>query len=283
MKTELKINQTSAEQPVTEEVKNRPVAIRLVVAEFTKVKTARMTYGLLVGSIVITALAATAILYHMNKVISDNSVLIHGINLGSPTAMDLILSSATAGVICVLALGILGMAGEYRHNTAVSTFLITPKRSQVVVAKMVCFFVMGVIFGIIDLLIVISMALPWLHAMAVRPNIFNSNVTITLICIPLATGLYGMIAVSLGSLIRNQVAALIVALAWTMIVEKMIIVFLPEIGRWLPVASVTALIGLSNSIPGITLLTRWQGGVVFALYGVVFAIIGTKVTIKRDV
>ena len=52
--------------------------------------------------------------------------------LASSEGVRGVMSAASAGVLLVLLVGISMMAGEFRHNTATPTFLITPDRRRVV-------------------------------------------------------------------------------------------------------------------------------------------------------
>ena len=48
--------------------------------------------------------------------------------LASSEGLRSVISAASAGGLLVLLIGITMMAGEFRHNTATTTFLITPVR-----------------------------------------------------------------------------------------------------------------------------------------------------------
>ena len=96
-----------------------------------------------------------------------------------------------------------------------------------------------------------------------------------------ATALYAMVGVGLGSLIRNQTAAVVVALVWVMVVEGLLVSFLPEVGRWLPGGAVAALTGVTTENGG--LLPMWAGALLFAAYGLAFAAAGTRFVMRRDI
>ena len=50
---------------------------------------------------------------------------------------------------------------------------------------------------------------------------------------------YGPIGVGVGALIRNQIAAVVAALAWTFIVEQLLVALFPDIGKWTPGGAAT--------------------------------------------
>ena len=49
-----------------------------------------------------------------------------------------------------------------------------------------------------------------------------------------------------GALVRNQIAAVVAALAWTFIVEQLLVALLPEVGRWTPGGAASAVLQLGD-------------------------------------
>ena len=95
----------------------------LIRAELLKLRTTRMLY--------LNALAALAFV--------PVSVAISILTAGDPGAGPAlttsegirgVMSAASSGSLVILVLGVLVMAGEFRHNTATSTFLISPDRAR---------------------------------------------------------------------------------------------------------------------------------------------------------
>jgi len=192
-----------------------------------------------------------------------------------------VLSAASSGTVLVLVLGILIMAGEIRHNTATSTFLVSPDRRRVVGAKLMASSLVGAGLAVAASLLTLAIALPWLAAKDVPVDILSADVGLVLLGAVAATGLYGLVGVGLGSLVRNQTAAVVVALVWVMGVESILVNFVPAVGRWLPGGAVASLTGVSTVGGG--QLPMWAGAVVFAAYGLAFAAAGTRFVLQRDV
>ena len=67
--------------------------------------------------------------------------------LGSSDGIHRVLGSAALTSMVMLGVGIAAMAGEYRHNTSIPTFLITPRRRDVIVAKLITITGVGAIVG----------------------------------------------------------------------------------------------------------------------------------------
>jgi ABC-type transport system involved in multi-copper enzyme maturation permease subunit len=246
----------------------------LIHAEFLKLRTTRAFY--------LSALAALAFV----PVTLAIAILTAGNGGGGPAlntseGIRQVFSAASSGTIVVLIIGVLVMAGEFRHNTATSTFLITPDRKRVVGAKLVASTLVGAGLAAAASALTLAIALPWLAAKNVDVSVWSGDVAFVLLGAIAATALYAMVGVGVGSLIRNQTAAIVVTLVWVMIVEGLLVSFLPEVGRWLPGGAVAALTGVTTDHGG--LLPMWAGALLFAGYGLTFATAGTRLVLRRDI
>ena len=70
-----------------------------------------------------------------------------------------------------LLLGILGMTGEFRHQTVTQTFLVTPKRGRVVAAKLVAYPLAGIALALVILAFTAAVAAGWLAAKGITPSL----------------------------------------------------------------------------------------------------------------
>ena len=103
----------------------------LVRAEWTKLFTTRVWIGLLLGACVMVA-GFTVLL---TAFAGDEESGLPPV--GTEVYEELAFATAANVVVLFLILGIIGMTQEYRHRTATPTFLTTPRRGRVVVAKLV--------------------------------------------------------------------------------------------------------------------------------------------------
>ena len=69
-----------------------------------------------------------------------------------------------AAVILVLLLGVTVTAGEYRHGTITATFLVTPVRERVLVAKLIAALLLGFAFAVAG--VVVNVLVGWLALQA---------------------------------------------------------------------------------------------------------------------
>jgi ABC-2 type transport system permease protein len=244
--------------------------IRLIRAEFTKLATTRLIYGMA------AAMAAFAVLTVAANILdrqgapplsADNFPML----VGGPVTL---LSGAA------LLLGILGMAGEFRHQTVTQTFLVTPDRGRVVAAKLVAYPLAGITLALGILAFTAAVATGWLAAKGMAPSLLDARLGRVLVGAVLAAGLCGLVGVGVAALVRNQVAALVGVLVWVLLVEGLLMSLLnaPSLAKWLPSAAAAA---LTN--PGGAQLSRLAGTLLLAGYALALALVGTRLVVRRDI
>lgn len=144
------------------------------------------------------------------------------------------MHGAAAGATLVIVAGIIGMAGEWRFGQATQTFLTTPQRWRVVTAKSVAYMIVGAIYGIVAAAGATATAWAWYRANDVALPLERSAVWLTLVgCVAVAV-VFGLLGVAIGAIARNQVAAIVAALAWHVLVEPSLFAALPSVFKWLP-------------------------------------------------
>src|SRR5215468_185371 len=99
----------------------------LVAAAWLKLRTTRLLYGLSAAAALLSVAAVAGGVLATDR--SDTP-------LTSTRGLDQILSLTGTGALVMLLAGVLVAAGEYRHGTATDTFLTTPRRHRVVLAKL---------------------------------------------------------------------------------------------------------------------------------------------------
>jgi ABC-2 type transport system permease protein len=249
--------------------------IRLVRAEFTKLATTRLIYGLA------AALAAFAALTVVGNVIIAGE---QGDPLSAYSLPVLVAGPVTLLSGAALLLGILGMAGEFRHQTVTQTFLVTPDRGRVVAAKLVAYPLAGIALTLTILAFTAAVAAGWLAAEGITPSLAGAiGVALgqVLLGAVLAAGLCGLVGVGLAALVRNQVAALVGVAVWALVVEGLLMSLLQapsSWAKWLPSAAAGA---LTN--PGGGHLSRLAGALLLAGYALALAVAGTRLVVRRDI
>ena len=247
----------------------------LVRAELLKLRTVALPYWLLLTTLAFVLLGVLA------------TVLTAGLE-GAPLQRDdpqllaRAVASASGGNIIVLVLGILALTQEFRFGTATPSFLVTPRRGAVLAAKLLSTILTGLLFAVVSL--VFALAVSWL-VITVRGDAlrFDSTVVEVMLGVGLVLALYGPIGVAVGALIRNQIAAVVAALAWTFIVEQLLVALFPSWGRWTPGGAASAVLQLGEvATTRGELLPVWGGALLLVAYAVVLSVVAATVTLRRD-
>lgn len=250
--------------------------MRLVRAEWTKLFTTKVWLGLLLASVVMVAAFTVFFTAFAGEPESGLPAV------GTPQFDDLILSTAGQSAnILFLILGIIGMTQEYRHRTATPTFLTTPRRGQVVIAKLIAYALAAAVFALV--VVAVNYVVAALHAGArgQAPPLDGDNLT-TLASSLLALVIYAVIGVGLGALLRNQVGAIVGGLVYLFVIEPIIRSVPATAGayKWMPGGGLEA---LTATFEGPDLLGAWQGGLLLLGYGLLAALLGTLLAVRRDV
>ena len=130
------------------------------------------------------------------------------------------MAAASSGGVLMLVIGILMIAGEFRHNTITSTFLVTPDRKRVVGAKLAASAIVGVAIGIVASLLTLAIALPWLSRASSISARTARDILVVLAGGIAATAIGGLDGSRLGALMTNQTVAVTATLVWVFVVER---------------------------------------------------------------
>lgn len=201
-----------------------------------------------------------------------------------PEAVLNIYSSAGSASVFVLILGIVAMSGEYRNQTITSTFLATPKRGLVIVAKMISYSVIAFIIALIMWLATVAVATVLLTTVEHAPVEWSSVFEVlggTL----LGLVLYAILGVAIGALITNQVAAIVIALVWVFVVEALLTVFVDWLGKWLPGGALNSILQATNTsgFGGTDALSVPAAALVLIGYTFALALAALIVTNRKDI
>ncbi len=250
--------------------------MRLVRSEVRKLLSTKVWLWMLLGSALLGALFASLTLGFANNPESGLP------RRDDPGIVPIALSAVTAGVVFVVILSIMGITQEFRHRTATPTFLTTPHRGRVVVAKLVTYLVAGAVYAVLTSLVVLAIVIPWVTASGGEVTLNGENRAV-LIGGTVAVALYSLLGVGVGALVRNQVGAVVGVLVYLFVAEPIVrsIPATAPVYRWLPGGAQEAMTATAQVGPD--LLERWQGGVLLIGYGLVSAGLAMALTLRRDV
>ena len=248
---------------------------RLVRAEWTKLLTTRVWLGLLLASCVLAvgfAVLLTAFAGNPESGIPP---------VGTSQYEQLAFAVPANVTVLTLILGIIGTTQEYRHRTATPTFLATPRRGRVVVAKLLAYAAAAAPFALVVVAVTALAVLLHAGARGAAPAWTGENLGV-LARAGLALVVYAVIGVGLGALFRNQVGAIVGALVYLFVVEPIIRQIPATAGfyKWLPGGALEA---MTATFQGPDVLSAWQGGLLLLGYGLLAAVLGTLLAVRRDV
>ncbi len=252
--------------------------MRALAAEFRKLFTTRTCLWLTVLSVLLAALIT--VLVSANLKTTDTT---------GPGALKGIASIAAGfGYVFSAVLGVIGLTGEYRHQTVTPTFLSVPVRGVVVAAKLLTYLAWGAVLGILNVIITMAIAVPWLsHRGFTDVSLGAPGVMASLVGALVVVAIFGIIGVGLGALLRNQIGAIVGLVVYLFIAEPILgsVSALKSVYRYLPGAAASALTGgnLGNNNSLADHLTRAPAAGVLVAYGLFFAIVGALITVRRDV
>jgi ABC-2 type transport system permease protein len=245
-------------------------ALRAFRAELIRVRTTRTPLALAAGTAVLVVVGTAAAILSLDR---------GELAAGTPHALRVAFGAAGAGWIFVLALGVLASAGEYRHGTVTASFLASPSRGGRLVGKMLAHALVGAVFAAGAAAVTVAVALPWARHRGAPVGIGSRELWLVVGGSVLTTALYGPIGVAVGSLLRNQVAALLSVLAWGLVLEPVVLGVWPGVGRYLPNGAASALSRGGNE----HLLSMGAGGALFLGYVLAIAVACAALDARRDV
>lgn len=205
--------------------------------------------------------------------------------------------AASIGYVFPLLVGTLAVTTEFRHKTLTPTFLATPRRGIALAAKVVVGIVMGLVFAVIALIAAVGPGAAFIAGFGLDTAFGSSDTWALIGRTILALVLWSLIGVGIGTLVRNQVVAIVIVLAFTQFIEPIaraassLVEGLSSVTNFLPGAASDALVGASiftglagqTATVGTAPLEWWGGGITLAVYAAVFLVLGHLLSWRRDV
>lgn len=240
----------------------------LLRAELLKLRTSRTTW-LLLGAMTLTTLAVVALVLSSHDA-SDVE--------GARGVRKVLTIGGGVSCFFALSLGVVGMAGEYRHATIGQALLGAPARWPIVVAKLLAQGGAGLLFGLVALAATFAVGLPGLAGKDAGVSSSASLVRYVALGTVVAPAAFAMIGVGLAALARNQALALSIGLGWMALVDTAATGLAPAVGKFLPAGTVD---GLLRSRTDDVLPTGLAALILFT-YALALAAAGALALRRRD-
>lgn len=246
--------------------------LRLVHAEFVKLRTTQVWFWLLLAAVALASLLTIAPI--ASGAIKDSSDL-----------ADLFTGAATS-YLPVFVLGVLGVTTEYRYQTITPSVLATPARWALVTAKMITYLLVGAAYAALCIVVQLAISIPWLSAKHIDVTLGSNDVPRALASVFAVVVLFAIVGLGFGALVKNQIVAVSVGIIVIQVVNPLVAA-IPKVRAVFPYTPFGGLSALLNSAEragdGFTLLPHWGGAVVLALWAFIPAAIGAAYTMNRDI
>ncbi|HEY8451682.1 MAG TPA: ABC transporter permease [Natronosporangium sp.] len=277
--------------------------MRLVRAELLKLRTTSAAWWLGVGSLVATALALPLNILLADQFLGsppdtqgldpvDAEALLAQQDIGVQAA-NIYTSGQHFGLLLVLVVGILLLTGEFHHQTVTTTFLTTPQRPRVIISKFIAAVLVAVLFWAVTTVINLVVGALWLNAAGYGHQLGEWDVIRSILLNLLAYAIWAIFGVAFGTLITNQLGAVVTASALYLIGTQAASVIFYALSRWLDNPTILEWQVIVPSIASMLMITggedipgsppQWVGAVILIGYAVVTGTLGTLITRKRDI
>jgi ABC-type transport system involved in multi-copper enzyme maturation permease subunit len=240
----------------------------LVRTELLRLRTTRSTWILVATGLILTLAWAAAVLGNVGGIGASAA--------GSDQMRADLLGATGIGLYPVLLLGVVSVTGEFHHRTMTPTFLVTPHRWRVLTAKAAA----GALAG--ALVVVALLAGVW--TLGVLANAIDPAADAGLFALTgrpvLVAACWALLGVGVGTVVRNQTVAVLVPLAWFLLIETMMPAYgLDALMPWLPGGATTALAGgrLAGALPA------WAALVALLAYALTLLVVGGRAIARRDI
>ena len=133
--------------------------------------------------------------------------------------VDLVGISSLLAII----LGITMVTTEFRHGTITPTVLATPSRERVLVGKAVAGVLIALLFAVLAFVVVLVVAAIWTSVDGGQLDLLDGDVVDRAARTTLGVVLWLLLGLAIGSVVHNQVAALVGTLLWLFLVETLLV------------------------------------------------------------
>jgi ABC-2 type transport system permease protein len=240
-------------------------------SEWIKLRTARANLVLLVLALAVPVLLSALV---------SGTVPIDTLPDDTPASrFSLAIAGTGTGHTLLTVLGVLVIGSEYRHNTIRVTFTAVPRRLRVYAAKIVTVAALALVVGVVAVASSYLVGAAILDARGYGVSMSDPGVVRSLFGSALLAVLMGLVGLGVGTIVRATAGAITLVVVYPVIVEALLVGFVPSVGKYLPFAAGSA---LQSPQGAKDVLSPLAGGAIFAAFTVVLLVVGGALLTKRD-
>ncbi len=192
---------------------------------------------------------------------------------------SLAIAGTGTGHTLLAVLGVLVIGSEFRHNTIRITFSAVPRRLRVHAAKIVTVAAVGLVVGVVAVGSSYLVGAAILDARGRGVSLSDPGNVRSLAGSVLVAIVMGLIGLGMGTIVRATAGAITLVVVYPVIVEALLVNFVPSVGKYLPFAAGTAL----QSPDGATdVLSPLAGGVIFVAFAAALLVVAGALLTARD-
>ncbi len=243
-------------------------------SEWVKLRTVRMNV-VLTTLAVIAPIAISGLIAALGKVSS----------LDARQMYDAVSGASVLSALLWSVVGATHITSEFAFNTIRPTFAATPRRSHVVLAKVLV--LAPATFVVQGAVTVAALNIAASVANGRGANVDYSSIdgfVVSAAGIAMFAGLVTLFGLAIGLIVRSSPASVALVVLWPLMVEALLSVLLLAAGlhkvrRWMPYASGQRLFTIDSSDE---MFGRLPSGLYFAGFVLLLLVVGTLLTQRRD-
>jgi ABC-2 type transport system permease protein len=210
-----------------------------MMTELLKLRTVRMTWGLLAAGAILTAAFSA-----LEASRAGTSGAYSPGPLYTASGFGAVISGGIWGLLFAAVIGVVIVTSEFRHQTITLTYLDTPSRDRVLIAKLEAGAVAGAISGVLSFLIALVAGYAFTLGRGYHVVIGDGTLARYGAGHLLAGALMATLGVGIGALVKSQLVGVIIVLGWSVVIESFIGGLFPSSRPYLPYTAATSLSGM---------------------------------------
>lgn len=243
--------------------------MRSLKAEFLKLFTTRAIYGLLAGEIAVVLLSTAS------TVMSAQQESLRG---AIHEQVFFLLVAINVGLFSLI-IGMRTVTEEFRHETIAHSFLADPQRLRTVGAKAGAGAVTAAAFAAVSAAVMILVGVVLASTKGGDLSLEEADAS-ALVGFVVANGLWAVMGVGIGAVVRHQVPAIVGGIIWVLVIENLGSGLLRDAGAYLPGQSAYA---LAQALDAPDPLSPLSAATLMTSYALLTLALGASLTRRRDV
>lgn len=195
-----------------------------------------------------------------------------------------LLGVAGLAPLFALVIGVIGVTTEYRHGTIIPSLLVEPVRTRLMAAKLAAQLIAALALGAVCYAACAGIVAAILSGRGIATGFTTGDWVGAVIGGAVATMLYAAVGLGVGALLRNQVGAIVVVLAWVFVIENLLGIIPGGFGDGIKNYGLSGVgSSLARTANHASRIGQVPAGLILLGYALVLVIAGIMVVRQRDV